>query len=781
MTTRPRRRPVATVSLLLSLTTFAVPLLAQNPGKNMGQAGQYYQQNKRFKFVPGPTKKGGDVKWSVAPQGRVVIEKDEYAILENDVKIFYQDITVSCDKATYNMKTKDVVAEGHVIIDQGPTRITAEHAVYNLESKAGTFFNATGAMDPSMFFTGDKIEKVDEDTYRLTNGIFTSCDLDRPAWSFHVKEAEITLDDYAHMRDLSFRARNIPIFWTPRLIWPTKSDRSQGFLIPRIVFSSQSKAKDSTGVARKYAFGQRLELGYFIPWGDTADATIYAEPNTAGYFGAGATVRYLPSQDVKLGEVNAYTVRDPEQNKQQWKYSVKHAQENLPGGFRGVVDVEDFSDLDFFRAWDRDSRLLNLSQIYSSAYLTKNRPTYSLNILSDRRDILGFSSDPRKEAPRQRFEQLPSVQFRMYPNRIANTPFYFSLESSASHLVTEGLTIGPNANYYRGDIFPTMSMQLRTPAWFSVRPQISLRDTYYSSTLDPKATTTFPQLAVKESLNRVYGQAQLEVVGPSFSRVFNEGFGGFTKFKHVIEPRIDYTYTSNVNDQERVIRFDSVDNPLSSIAGNVVEYSLTNRLIGKEAGPNGNSREVMSLSLRQSVSLGDPFTNSTTGLTGSTLQGEGNKFTPLFASLHINPYQSITLDASTTFGNVSHQIDQTSLSANLIGTGKNSDKYLSMTWFATFRQPSPSPFGGTIDGSSQFRVNTGTSLLRDKIRGDVQINYDAKQRRFLEQRYLIGGNGSCYGVALEFRRYLVFAPEERALFSYGIAVTLKNVGTIGTH
>ena len=152
------------------------------------------------------------------------------------------------------------------------------------------------------------------------------------------------------------------------------------------------------------------------------------------------------------------------------------------------------------------------------------------------------------------------------------------------------------------------------------------------------------------------------------------------------------------------------------------------------------------------------------------------------ASLHINPYQSITFDANATYGNVSHQVDQTSVSANLIGTGARADKYLRFTWFGIFKQPIPNtnpPLQTT--GSSQFLLNTGSSLWNDRVHGDVQLNYDATKGRFLEQRYVIGGNASCWGLTGEFRRYLVFAPSEKAITSFGIAVTLKNVGTIGTH
>jgi LPS-assembly protein len=740
-------RPIA-IAVLLTLST-AASLVAQG----------------RFKMIPGPKPGGGEVKWEVAEGGRVEFEKDEYALLENDVKVTYQDISLKADKVTLNLKTKDAVAEGHVIIDQGPTRVSASRAVYNLDSKTGTFFKATATMEPEMYVLGDEIEKVDVDTYRIKNGVFTSCDLDDPAWSFHVGSAVVRVDDYAHMRNISFRAKHVPVFWAPRLVWPTKRDRSRGFLIPRVLFSG--------------SFGTRLETGYFIPIGPSADATVYADLNTKSYFGTGVDVRYLPNENIKLGEVSAYTVRDPVGKTQQWKYQVQHAQENLPGGFRGVVDVQDYSNLDFFRSYDRDPRLHTLSNIYSSAYLTKNRSTYSVNILADRREILlgHATSDPLSPILNQRFEQLPALQLRMYPQRVLGMPLYFSLESSSSHLRTSGLATGINggpADYYRTDLFPTVSLQLRTPAWMSVKPQVSVRETLYSSSLITNPSTG-QKAATGEAVRRFYGQGQLELVGPSFSRVFQRSAGGFSRFKHVIEPRVRYVYTTNVTNQDRLIRFDTVDSPFLPIVRDSVEYSVTQRIIGKEAGEGGSSREVLSFGLKQTVSLSKPFP-SASGPFGQVPRTADEKFTPLEASLHFNPYQSITLDAGATLGNVSHQIDQSSLSANLVGTGKHSDKYLSFTWFAAFEQPVSG-----AGGASQLRVNGGSGLWQNRLRTDVQVNYDASTGKFLEQRYLLGGNGSCYGIALEYRHYLVYTPEERSRSTYGIAVTLKNVGTIGTH
>ena len=723
------------LGLTLSLTlTLAATAFAQKPN---------------FQFIPGPKPGGGEVK--IMPDektGEIEAQADEYIIVTGGVTIEYQDIKLRADKITFNQKTRDVVAEGHVVIDQGPTRVTANQTIYNLDSKTGTFFNATGAMDPEMYFSGDRIEKLDEDTYKLTNGVFTSCDLDRPAWSFRVGEAEVTLNDYARMKDISFRAKNFPIFWAPRLIWPTKRDRSKGFLIPRARFSNK--------------FGARLQTGYFIPMGESVDATIYGDISTMEYFGAGAEVRYVPSENVKIGDFRGHLVNNAERGGLEWKYQFRHAQDNLPGGFRGVVDVQDYSDLEFFRRYDDEPGLHTASNIYSSAYLTRNSPNYSLNILSERRDI---------ELPdrRLRSEQLPSLQLRMLPRQVADTPFYFSMESSASRLRT-GAVIGTerivDADYFRTDIFPTLSMRLRTPQWLSVKPQVSVRQTWYSASRDPLTNTVDDE----ESISRFYAQGLVELVGPSFSRVFDRPAGGFSRFKHVIEPRFTYLRTTDVDDQNRIPSFDIVDTPSLPIVQDTVTYQLTQRIIGKEAAGGGNAREIASFTLRQSVALSDPFD------TENGISTQDHRFTPLTANLRFNPYQSITFDGNAVFGNVSHQLDHVSVSANLIGTGRYADKYLHLTYFASLEQPNRPD-----SDSSQVRINTGSFVVPDRVRADVQLNFDAKTGRFLEQRYLTGWTGSCYGVALEYRRYLVFGIEEENLSSYNIAITLKNVGTINTN
>ena len=102
-------------------------------------------------------------------------------------------------------------------------------------------------MQPDMYFTGERIEKTGDEDYTLTNGIFTSCDLDQPGMVVPCRQADVTLDDYAHMRNVSFRARSCRSSWRRGCIWPTKPDRSQGLAHPpprsRMTFGDAAGAR----------------------------------------------------------------------------------------------------------------------------------------------------------------------------------------------------------------------------------------------------------------------------------------------------------------------------------------------------------------------------------------------------------------------------------------------------------------------------------------------------------------------------------------------------------
>jgi LPS-assembly protein len=720
-------------------------LLSASAGAQMtehGPAARFYQTSPDFSFDFPGLDRGGSVSIAAAKQ---TLLGQESLILEGDVTLTYQDVTLKADAITYNRVTGDATAEGNVVLDQGPRRIAAQRAFYNFYSKGGTLFEATASLDPSVYVTGEIIEKLDDVSFRITNGIFTSCELGDPSWSFHLDEGLIRVDDYARLRNVSFRAQNTPVIYLPYVVWPTKRDRARGFLIPKPGFSNR--------------FGTYLKTAYFLPYEEWADATIRADMFSEGFFGLGVESRYVPTESVK-GALDLYGVYDADSSEIEWKYAYTHTHEDLPGGFRGVIDIQDYSDLIFFQRYERDFDLNTISNIYSSAYLTKNTSRYAINLRTDRREhFLGFTES-------QVYEQLPTLQLNYYPKRIGELPLYFSLESSASRLRSTS-PFEQDVEYYRGDLFPTVSMQVKTPSWFSIKPEISLRQTTYSKSRDPE---TFQ--VSEEALSRFYAQGQVELIGPSLSRIFQRELGGFARFKHVIEPRFRYLYTTDVEEQQRVLRFDTVDSPFLPLVNQSLEYALVQRLLAKEADERSSAREILSLTFRQTVSLAEPFRQSFTPEGGLV----ESHFTPFRLDLRFNPWRSVRFDATASIGNETNRVDQASVSASLQGDLT----YLTTTWFATFAPP-----GIAAPDSSQIRIATGRPILEDRLRADLQLNYDITENRILEQRYLVGYSSSCYNIAVEYRDFQEFRPlpgvtpgiESRRNRDYQISISLKNVGT----
>src|SRR5207247_5778566 len=133
---------------------------------------------------------------------------------------------------------------------------------------------------------------------------------------------------------------------------------------------------------------------------------------------------------------------------------------------------------------------------------------------------------------------------------------------------------------------PSLSLPLTVSGW-SFRPEISLRDTSYTQHLLP---TRGIGGARSSAINRKAFEASVEILPPSVDRVFDRELLG-RKWKHVIEPRINYRYVTGINNFAEILRFDERD-ILSDT--NEVEYALVNRLYAKrssgereDCGPEG--------------------------------------------------------------------------------------------------------------------------------------------------------------------------------------------------
>ncbi len=762
-TSRPLRPLFIALGCLLALRG-----LAQ---ESIGQSDPFesrFRQKSNFQIRFRTPEKGGEIR--LYTKKPVEYEKDQFWEGSGDVVIEYQDVRITADSARYVFPTDVATLQGHVVIDQGPTRMSGDRAVFKLKAKTGRLENATADLAPTYHIVARAIEKIGEATYRIEKGIFTACDVPRPAWSFSLSEAIVTLDDYARMKNVSFRAFRsaVPLLYTPYLIWPTKEDRATGFLVPGVGASGgrgaylglthywvTSRATDLTSSLDLYSGGS-VGLGEEFRWTPT--------PESAGIFqgyaihDTDATVCVPQSQEPSGGEgpclmpdgtSGVFTHR----TKNRWKIRLDHVSDDLPWGMRGVATIRDYSDDQYLQDLERSFALNSASQILSRVFLSKNVGDDSFNLRFERSETL-FGTDVLQE-------RLPSLEYFRRTSRIGSTPLFFSAEGSLSFLYTNRGPNLPRGTYERADVHPKLSLPWKRIPWLSITANAGGRWTGYSDSVDD-AQNRF----LGSSFSREYAEAGLSIVGPSFSRIYDGSLLGFGKFKHVIEPRIDYTYVSDVSDPQRIPEYDEVD---TQFGQNQVRYALVNRLLARPADPKkGGAQEIASLEISQTRAFTLP---QTVILPGTLFQPVISKEGPAAADLRLTPGSFFQFDGRVDYDTHASRVTDSSVTAGV--TWKTN--FVNATYFASrpVLATAPPP-GSPSPNSDQFRVAAGVDLSK-AFRVDTQLNYDAQQKLLLEDRSLLTYKGSCYTIFLEVRQ-LRLPPSPRR--DVRLVFNLKDIGTL---
>ena len=543
-----------------------------------------------------------------------VFGKDEL-LLRDYVDIRYGDLRLQADSVRYIPATRDCFAEGNVILDNGPTRITARRVEYNLETEKGIFFDARGYAEPSFYFEAAEVRKTEKDRFQIVDAIFTTCTQPVPYWSFRVGRGTIHLDNYAYLHNVSFRIEKMPAFYSPYLVWPIKEDRATGLLFPEFGFSRRR--------------GFVLSNAFYWVMRRNMDATFFLDYYALAGIGEGLEYRYVPAAGGK-GQLTAAFIRDQVEDRDRYFYNFNHRQD-LPGDFRLVASLNQVSDFDYFLDFQRDLRISTSPVVLSDIYLTRNWDSYAFNFRAERRrqiysvtrQYFPVDSTPaysRTEEQELTNQLLPRIQLRGSKQRLGNSPLYFSFETSLDSFEKETTLL--STTYQRFDLYPSLSAPLRLAPWLHVNPSVSIRDTYYTKRIlvdpdgipivlsedadgdgvpDPGEDTGLDGVAGTGDFGEGNGildrrqeiedrdfvrkvlRGSLEIVGPKLSRIFERPRSTFSPvYKNTIEPRIVYLYQSKVDRPTEVIQFDEKD----SIAGNQnsVQYSLVTRLFAKRPG-----------------------------------------------------------------------------------------------------------------------------------------------------------------------------------------------------
>ncbi len=90
-----------------------------------------------------------------------------------------------------------------------------------------------------MYIQGTKIERLGESDFRIEEGTFTTCNGEVPSWKFGASRMDVTLGGYARARNMIFYLKDIPSLYFPYMVYPAKTERESGLLIPSAGYSDK--------------------------------------------------------------------------------------------------------------------------------------------------------------------------------------------------------------------------------------------------------------------------------------------------------------------------------------------------------------------------------------------------------------------------------------------------------------------------------------------------------------------------------------------------------------
>ena len=694
--------------------------------------------------------------------------------LQGRVEITYEEVRLTADQVDYNEATGEVTAAGNVHFQQ-PARnedIRASRGHYNLKTSTGSFYEVEALLGGNIsagsslvtttnpfFFEAERVDRIDEETYRVRNGEVTACSLPDPTWTFKAPDALIRPGVSAHLYHSRFRLLGVPVFYLPYLYRSLRRiPRSSGFLMPTLGSSSR--------------LGTVLGDSFYWAIHRSADLEVGAEWLSKRGWSQNATFRMRPARESYLN-VTYFGVVDrgfgPQKVDQGGRTARVESVTAFPQGFRAVIDANYLSSLTFREAFTQTFNEAVNSEVHSRAFLGKNFDSLSFNTLFSRFE--NFQSvRPRdkitiRHLPRMEFN---SVERPLWPQ----APLWLSWNSSLGVVRRREAAFGDRLqlstpHVKRIQFFPRLTLPLQWKS-LGLATTFGYRATHYGG---HREGATFSE----EGLNRGTRELQLDLVLPPLSRVFT-GAGPLygRPLKHVIEPRASFRHVSGVRDFAEILLFDQEDLLTDTTE---LEYSLTNRLLRRRE--TGGVREVLSWELRQQYYFDPDFGGallpgqrnvfvSSLGLSSHAFLDTPRRFSPVLSIIRVRPSGNYDIefrqDYDTTRGRLTH--------GGLVGNVRWGDSFASISHFFVRSAEALSP------PSNQLRFllghgNLGKPGLNAAFAGTYDIRGGFLQFSALQVSY----NNDCCGISFEFRRFALGPVRNENQFR--VAFSLANVGTFG--
>jgi LPS-assembly protein len=641
-------------------------------------------------------------------------ERDRLLIAEGQVEIEQGDIRVQADRVEVNTETGEAVAVGRVVLFDGRDRLVGDRLEYNFRSGTGIVYQAEGAVEPHFFFAGERMERFGDKAYRITRGVFTTCEDEDPAWSVRLGSATAYLDDWLYGRNASFWVWKLPLVpFIPVFAASLRKDRHTGLLAPTLGNSSEK--------------GFIVQQPFFWAISDSQDLTLVPTYYGKKGFGLGGSYRYIRTETSR-GELEGFFLRDTQVHDERWVIGFRHEEQVTPR-LSFQADVAQVSDDDYFDEFGGTLDERSRQRLESNVWLTQRWEKWNFvgrlywyeDLLTDKAVELQRLPDLRLSA----FQQpLPWFEDALY-----------ELESSYTNFVRD---IGSDGQ--RLDIRPALSYPFSPGGYLTLTPRVGFRETIY----DTKVVGTRIEQGFivedtrSEFLSRTLFESAVDVEARAFRNFDVNGALGIQRLQHTIEPRVTYNFVEG-DDGLDVPQWDATD---TAFPTNNITYSLTTRLkaraVGEEDRP-GRVWELGRFAVSQTWEVAEPaeLPPPTFGAAAPTVTNvPGKRLSNIFADLILEPLWGLRFRGTANFDPYDTR--------GIVANASLDASYYARDWGVNV---------GTRHGERgelQFVQANAEARIGRRWSFRFQTNYDTVTDTVIENRFEVTFREQCWAISAGF-------------------------------
>src|SRR5579872_605539 len=732
-------------------------------------------------------------------------EGDVY-IADGKVEIQYRNLRFRADHVQYDTRTYKATATGHILFDVDTQHLSADSAEFNVQSGEGVFEhvrgevttehqpNASVLISPNpLVFEAQEVRRVDARTYEIDHAWVTVCAPDKPVWKFFSSRATLHVDRTVAMMNADFRIFRIPLLYTPYASLPAgRNLRKSGFLIPEFADTSVKGIVIGDGYywAPKDWTDMTLGLAYLSRRGWQQNGEFRAKPwenvsVSAKYFGV--IDRGLPGpvlNDQGLPVLNSAGQPVTALESQGGHTAQFKLDAQLRDGWRAVADFNQLSSLIFQLAFAPTFGEAVNSEVRNAGFLVNNFRGFSFDFAATSyKNFVNaqpqVSADVRR-APEVRFSSVDQAPWKNLPIYFGFDAFSGAVHRDDENLITDPVTgvesvqpgVATSAFVSRSEIAPRVEVPLRWGPWLGATTSFTSRTTFYSAEL-------VGGTVVNNTLRRTTGEVNVDLRPPTLERVWQTSSG---KWKHTIDPEIEYNYVEGVDQFNRLILFDE-DETLTNT--NDFVYSVTQRLFHRSG--DGPANDLVTWRVAQAYYFDPTFGGALTPGTRNVFQAldsitpfafadEPRRFSPINSDLIISPGGIYDAEIRLDYDTVRHRV---TTAEALLKIHPTENFNFTVAQFSIDNTAVLPPFNSVLQpAANQIRAQMGYgSSNRRGWNAQAGASYDVKQSLLQNEFVELSYNGSCCGISLEYRRLSL--GEIRSENQFRLSLNIANIGTFG--